>query len=240
MTLRSITGGFIGIAALFGATANATAQSTVNMPKFDPGAFRGGPVDNPLFPLTPGSVHVFQVLDDDGDVVGVDSIIVSAVGRPIAGVRAVTVLDRERRRGKIIEETHDWYAQDTAGNVWYLGEDTRTYKFGRLYKVRTGWVAGVKGAQAGIIMLGRPLVGATYRQEDSKGVAEDMGRVLSVDDAVRVPAGSFTHCLTTEDWSPLERGVKERKTYCPGVGLVRERTIEGGSGGSRLISPRVR
>jgi hypothetical protein len=240
MTFRSLLRGFIAITALCFVTANTRAQSVVNMPKFDPGAFRGGPVDNPLFPLTSGSVHVFQVLDDDGDVVGVDSIIVSAVGRPIAGVRAVTVLDRERRRGRIIEETHDWYAQDTAGNVWYLGEDTRTYKFARLYKTRTGWVAGVKGAQAGIIMLGRPRVGMTYRQENSKGVAEDMGRVMSVDDAVTVPAGSFTHCLTTEDWSPLERGVKERKTYCPGVGLVRERTIEGGSGGLRLISPRVR
>jgi hypothetical protein len=240
MTSVTLLRGFIAMSALFAVHASGQPQNAVNMPRFDPGAFRGGPIDNPLFPLGPGSLQVFQVLDDDGDVVGLDSIIVSVVGRPIAGVRAVTVLDRETRRGRIIEETHDWYAQDTAGNVWYMGEDTRTYKLGRLYKVRTGWVAGEKGAQPGIIMLGRPRVGMTYRQENSKGVAEDMGRVLRVDESVTVPAGRFTHCLTTEDWSPLERGVKERKTYCPGVGLVRERTIEGGSGGIRLISRRVR
>jgi hypothetical protein len=143
-------------------------------------------------------------------------------------VQAVVVQDRVRRDGKIVEDTDDWYAQDTAGTVWYMGEATISYE-GKMPSLSGSWQHGVAGARAGIIMHARPVVGVAYRQEYRKGVAEDMGRVVSVDDTVSVPAGRYSGCITTEDWSPLEPEVLERKTYCRGIGVVREITTKGGS-----------
>ena len=43
----------------------------------------------------------------------------------IQGVRATVVHDRVFIHGAVVEDTLDYYAQDKAGNVWYLGEDTK-------------------------------------------------------------------------------------------------------------------
>ena len=201
--------------------------------RLDSLAFRGGPVDNPLFPLPPGTTFVFRV--QENDETSVDSVTVTRQTKRIAGVTAVVVHDRVSRRGAIVEDTYDWYAQDTLGNVWYLGEDTKEYRAGKVVSTQGSWQAGVAGAAAGIIMKTAPRVGDTYRQEYRKGVAEDMGRVVSVGDSVLVPAGRFTRCVTTEDWSPLEPKIRERKTYCPGVGVVLERTTAGGTEQSDLV-----
>jgi hypothetical protein len=94
----------------------------------------------------------------------------------------------------------------------------------------------VAGARAGIIMPAQPRVGDSYRQEYRRGIAEDMGRVVSLGDTITVPAGHFTGCVTTEDWSPLEPAVREHKVYCPGVGVVRGTTSAGGRERSELVS----
>ena len=52
--------------------------------------------------------------------------------------------------------------------------------------------------------------------------AEDMGRIEATGEAVRVPAGRFTDCVRTRDWSRIEPGV-EQKWYARGVGFVRSR-----------------
>jgi hypothetical protein len=206
-----------------GASAQGTA--TPPIPRFDPGAFRAAAVTNPFFPLEPGTVYVYSVRE--GARTSVDSITVTREQKTIGRVSVVVVHDRVRRDGKIVEDTHDWYAQDTAGTVWYLGEATTSYE-GKRPNTSGSWQHGANGARAGIIMHARPVVGAAYRQEYRKGVAEDMGRVVSVDDTASVPAGRFTGCVTTEDWSPLEPETMERKTYCRGVGVVREMTTKGG------------
>ena len=215
----------------------AARQQSAGVPRFDAGAFKGGPIDNPLFPLKPGAVYVFEVRD--GKDVEVDTVTVTSDTKRIAGVTAVVVHDRVRSNGKLTEDTFDWYAQDTTGTVWYMGEDTKAYKLGRFASSSGSWEAGVKGAQAGVVMLANPRPGITYRQEYRKGVAEDMGKVVSLGDSVAVPAGRFTRCITTEDWSPLEPKVREHKTYCPGVGVVLERTIAGGNERSELVAMRT-
>jgi hypothetical protein len=202
--------------------------------RFDSLAFRGSAIDNPLFPLAPGTVFVFEV--KDGDEISVDSITVTRDTKRIAGVTAVVVHDRLTRGGATVEDTFDWYAQDTAGTVWYLGEDTKEFRAGKVISTAGSWQAGIAGAVAGIIMKAHPRVGETYRQEYRRGVAEDMGRVVSVSDSVSVRAGRFARCITTEDWTPLEPKIRERKTYCPNVGLVRERIVSGGSERSELIA----
>jgi hypothetical protein len=56
-----------------------------------------------------------------------------------------------------------------------------------------------------------------------------------MDESVAVPAGSYTEVLVTEDWSLLDPDVHERKWYAPGVGVVFEEVVAGGSGTLELV-----
>ena len=79
-------------------------------------------VDNPWFPLRPGTAYVYR-----GSRTGKpsrDVVTVSGETRRIEGVRATRCRDRLYLEGRLAERTTDWYAQDRAGNVWYLGEAT--------------------------------------------------------------------------------------------------------------------
>jgi hypothetical protein len=120
----------------------------------------------------------------------------------------------------VIEDTFDWYAQDRWGNVWYLGEDTTEFEDGKPVTKAGSWEAGVDGAQPGILLPGDPQPGLAYRQEHYAGEAEDRAKVLSLDESVRVPYGSFDGALKTEDTTPLEPDVLEHKYYVKDVGPV--------------------
>ena len=78
--------------------------------------------------------------------------------------------------GDYVEVTKDWYAQDSDGNVWYLGEDTKEYENGKVASTAGSWEHGVDGAYAGIIIPADPKPGLEYRQEYYKGEAEDVAR----------------------------------------------------------------
>jgi hypothetical protein len=138
-------------------------------------------------------------------------------------------------RGQVVEDTFDWYAQDDRGNVWYVGEDTTEYEDGRPVTKEGSWEAGVDGAQAGIIMPARPRVGQAYRQEHYAGHAEDMARVLSLDEQAEVPAGHFTDALLVREWNPLEPKVLEYKLYAKGVGPVLAVSVSGGRDREELL-----
>jgi hypothetical protein len=225
----------LALAALLAVPTSLVAQAPAEPPvlPFDSLAFRGGEIDNPHFPLVPGTKLIFEIRDDRDH--SIDTVEVLTETKRIAGVTATVVHDREWRRGVLVEDTYDWYAQDIYGNVWYLGEDTKSFKSGKA-STAGSWKAGTAGASAGIIMRSKPKLGESYRQEYRKGVAEDMARVVSISDAESVRAGRYKGCVTTEEWSPLEPNVKERKTYCPGAGLVRGRTVTGGLERTELIA----
>jgi hypothetical protein len=69
---------------------------------------------------------------------------------------------------------------------------------------------------------------AEYRQEYSKGIAEDLAIVVGLNEAVAVPAGSFTGCLKTRERNALEQGSVEYKYYCRDVGTVLGTDASGG------------
>src|SRR5262249_39798178 len=132
--------------------------------------------------------------------------------------------------GVLAEDTLDYYAQDRQGNVWYMGESTAEYENGKVTSTAGSWEAGVDGALPGIIMLADPQVGDQYRQEFHAGDAEDLAQVTALSGSVKVPAGSWsgTDVFVTEEWTPLEPDVRERKTYVRGIGNVKTETIKGG------------
>jgi hypothetical protein len=201
-------------------------------PVIDPADFVAS-VDSAWFPLTPGTRWV---MEGEGESAGETTTTeVMTETRTILGVTCTVVRDELKADGELAELTFDWYAQDTAGNVWYFGEDTAEYENGKLTSRKGAWEAGVDGAQPGIIMPAAPVVGTTYRQEFYEGEAEDLAKVVELTASAETPAGAYSDVLVTEDWTPLEPDQVERKFYALGVGLVMERLIKGGHGVNRLV-----
>jgi hypothetical protein len=214
-----ITGvGAGGISCEEGCTPDPTYNPSIN-----PGHFVAG-VDNPLFPLVPGTRYVYHGGGETTEVTVTDGT------KQILGVTSIVVRDVVSVGGEIMEDTYDWYAQDKEGNVWYFGEDTKEYKDGQLVGTEGSWEAGVDGAKPGIVMHGtQPATGVPYRQEYYACKAEDMAEIVSLNESVTVPYGSFDNCLQTREFTPLEPGVSEYKYYAPGVGLVLEVGVQSGA-----------
>ena len=187
-------------------------------------------VTNRYFPLIPGTALTYA---GGGET---NTVEVLSTTRLVHGVVATVVRDRVFVNGSLIEETFDWYAQDPAGNVWYLGEDSKEYRKGELISTAGSWEWGKGGALPGIIMWSDPgaHLGAGYRQEYLKGEAEDWGKVVALNQSVKVPFGRRDDCVKIEEWSPLEPG-RGYKFYCPGIGMMLETSQSGGER-SRLTS----
>ena len=81
-------------------------------------------------------------------------------------------------------------------------------------------LTGGDGDKPGIVMKAHPAIGDFYRQEFSLGNAEDFAETLSLTESVRVPAGTFHHCLKSQETTPLETDLLEYKFYAPNVGNV--------------------
>jgi hypothetical protein len=190
-------------------------------------------VDNPWFPLRPGTTYVYRGFEGARPMR--DVVLVTHRTRLVNGVRCRIVHDRVFVGGHLAERTSDYFAQDARGTVWYFGEDTAELtRRGRVITEGT-WHAGVDGARAGIFMPAHPRVGERHRQEFLRGHAEDHFQVVSLDAHVAVPFGTFDHALRTREWTPLEPGVVDRKDYVRGIGEVTERTVRGGSEQLELV-----
>jgi hypothetical protein len=211
---------------------NPAPVSSPYEPRIDPNDFVTT-IDNPYLPLPVGRTLVYEGVSG-GEQERVE-VTVTDRTREVMGVTATVVRDRAFVEGSLVEDTFDWFAQDRFGNVWYFGEATAEYENGEIVSRAGSWEAGVDGAMPGVVMLADPRVGDRYRQEFYAGEAEDMARVRAAGASVAVPAGSYQHVLVTEDWTPLEPDVLEHKSYAPGVGVVLERVVKGGSGVLRLV-----
>jgi hypothetical protein len=143
------------------------------------------------------------------------------------GVRARALRDAARENGRLVEVAFEWYAQDEAGNVWYLAEDVMEPVRGRLRRTE-GWEAGVDGAQPGVVMPGAPEVGMRFRQQHYGRRNADRSEILSSEERVKVPRGQFNDVLMLRETTPLEPRASEYKFYAPGVGLVLTQEVSGG------------
>lgn len=222
-----------------GETADATATAPP-LPQgsepanLDPANFVAV-IDNPYWPMAPGSRWVYRETDSEGAEQRVE-VTVTDRTKTILGITATVVHDVVSEDGEVLEDTFDWYAQDTWGNVWYLGEDTKEFEDGKVVTTEGSWEAGVDGAEAGVVVPASPEVGLAYRQEYYEGEAEDAGEILSLDEQVEVPFGAYDDVVMTKDTTPLEPDVLEHKFYARGVGPVLTISLSGGGGREELIS----
>jgi hypothetical protein len=221
------------VTAAGGAASTALPQGSEPV-DLDPADFTTR-IDNPYWPMTPGSRWVYREAED-GSVMRVVVTITNETKRIANGIEARVVHDAVSENGQPVEITDDYYAQDSDGNIWYLGEATAEYEHGKVATRAGSFEAGVDGAQAGIALPGEPQPGQTYRQEYYAGEAEDRGEVLSLDGQAEVPYGHFADVLQTRDTNPLEPKVEEQKFYAKGVGPVLTLDISGATGREELLT----
>jgi hypothetical protein len=191
-------------------------ELVIPTPSPDPADFVAG-VDNPWFPLEPGSTRTYDVSDARGHHT---LTVTAAPGPEIAGVATTAQVSRES--GTVVT---DWFAQDRDGNVWWFGREGE-------------WRAGDDGAEAGVAMLATPRVGDGYRQAYAPGVVEETTEVVALDGSTTVPAGTYDDVLLTEQRSALAAGASSDLSYARGVGLVEQDDVAGGYRIVRLVSVR--
>ena len=203
---------------------SATPGATLNPADFKP------VIDNPLFPLSSLGPKVFEGEEKDPDTGEVIKTRLESTVLPqtttVAGVEVLVLEEKDYTNGELVESTLDYFAQHRDGQVYYFGERVDEYEGGKVVGHTGQWLAGENGNVQGVFMPVSPRVGDTFEQEKAPGVAEDRSKVVATDESVTTPAGAFSGCIKTEDFSPLDN-VTEFKYYCPDVGLVREEPPDG-------------
>jgi hypothetical protein len=215
------------------ATAPAATAAPTCTPTFDASSFVKA-INNPYYPLPVGRKMVYRGVRDGQKQT--DTVTVTSRTKVIDGVSAMVVTDRADHNGTILEDTVDYFAQDRTGNVWYLGEDTKSISADGTVDTSGSWTAGVNGAVPGIIMLANPQIPCGYRQEFLKGEAEDTAWITGRDGTVKVPYGTIQHAIRSLEVTVLEPDVIDEKIYGPGLGIVRERSVSGPNETSDLVS----
>ena len=196
------------------ATVSAAQKPKDWNPTIDPTQF-STVVTNPYFPLPIGRTWRYATPD------GSEQLVVEATSqtRTVMGVQTTVVRETHTENGVVVEISENGFAPDRAGNVWYFGEATRDLQTG---STAGSWEAGVNGAKPGIIMEASPQHGDTYFEEFAPDVAQDMATVLTTNDTVTVPMGTFSNVLRVKEWTPIENSSLEHKYYAPGIGLIQE------------------
>jgi hypothetical protein len=235
----ALAGAMISLLAAVGGAAHAGGEIKVpfNASNFDDtvdpntGDALSSTITNPYWPLSKGKTFTYRGVSKDGctlnDVEVTDTI------RSLAGVDTRQIHDQVYEdigctgtRGFRSEDTLDWYGQDKAGNIWYFGEFSQAYTPGQPPSTEGSWEAGQDGALPGIVILAHPTAGDFYQQEFAGDVAHDMAKVLRTNAKVTlifansIAPDTYSGCMETKEWSPLEPGAVEHKYYCKGVGLV--------------------
>ena len=212
----------------------AIAFATLALAQPSPAEF-STKIDNPYWPMRPGTRWVYRETDGSGARQRVVVTVTHRTRRIANGVTARVVRDVVTEDGEPVEVTEDWYAQDREGNVWYLGENTAEYEDGKVVSREGSFEAGVDGAQAGVIMPAHPRPGLRYRQEYYAGHAEDRARIVSRREQAGVPYGHFRRVLMIREDNPLEPRALEFKFYARGIGPVLAVSVSGGSDREELV-----
>ena len=172
---------------------------------------------NPYFILEPGYALTLEH--------GGERLVITVLDdtRVVAGVTTRVVEERETNGGELVEVSRNFYAIDRrTSSAFYFGEEVDMYKNGKVVAHEGAWATGQNGARFGLMMPGLPLLGAKYYQEVAPNVAMDRAEIVALEETLKTPAGAFTHVLRTTETTPLEPGVRETKSYAPGVGLIKD------------------
>jgi hypothetical protein len=215
------------IAAAFGVCVGcAGAPGAKTDGAFDASRFtRSIPIGNEWMPLKPGIRFVYEgtTIEDDGTAVPHRVVItVTDLTKVIGGVRTAVTWDLDYSDGELVEAELAFFAQDTNGTVWRMGEYPEEYEEGKFVAARP-WIHGFEDARAGIMMPAKPQVGTpSYAQGWGPAVDwTDRGQVDQVGQKTCVRATCYDDVLVIAETSQSEADAQQLKYYARGVGNVR-------------------
>lgn len=157
-------------------------------------------LDNPWLGWERGESRRY-VVTREGREVGEMVVQVGVQTVDVAGVATTPVRETLRVKGRPVAETVDYVAQDTSGNVWWLGHDSRA--------ART-WRAG-GGTEAGVLLPRAPRLGDGWVTVS----LPDGDIVTRVQD--RTVVNGWDGVVQTS----YEADTEQERYYAEGVGLVR-------------------
>jgi hypothetical protein len=178
------------------------------------------PGSNAYITMQPGRVLTLKK--------GIDTLTVTILPDTlnVDGVTVGVLEERETKHGKLVEVSRNFFATDkNTGDVYYFGEDVDNNKNGKIVDHESAWRAGARGARFGLMIPAKPIVGQKFFQEIAPKVAMDRVEIVSIDETVKAPAGTFEHCLHLRETTPLDRDVSH-KYYAPGVGMIKDDEFE--------------
>jgi hypothetical protein len=203
----------------------------VSIPPFRAADFpRPTTIDNRWFPLVPGSQVVLEGRANRGGGVLPHQIVstVTDLIKVINGVPTVVVWEVDRDQGTLAESELAFFAQDRDGNVWNFGQYPELYTGGLFTGAPKTWLAGVAGADAGVLVRGRPQPGSVEFLQGAAPEVDflDCAKEVQTGERTCVPTGCYDDVLVVDERSGEDpaSGV-QRKYYAPGVGGVRVEAI---------------
>jgi hypothetical protein len=182
-------------------------------------------ITNQWLPLKPGTQSVFvgSAIDEGERLRRRVVSTVTDLTKVVAGVRTAVLWERDYDNGQLVEAELAFYAQDTAGNVWLLGEYPEEYEDGEFDKA-PAWIEGIKGARAGLAMKAEPRLG---EPDYAQGFApaplywDDRARVYRKGVRTCVPVDCYDNVLVMEEFERRKPGAFQLKYYAPTVGGIR-------------------
>jgi hypothetical protein len=194
-------------------------------------------INNPYLPIT-SYQHCVLAGTDQGQHLKIQRRLLSQTTPfTYAGqtFQAVEVLDqvRDTQIHQRIERTVDYFAQDDAGNVYYLGEDVNEYSHhGKVVTHPGQWRFGRDTQVPGILMPAQPKLGDVFDSENVPGIVHETSSVVGAGGTATINGHTYSNVLRIrEDATPPPE--VEFKRYAPGVGVISE-----ASGGVKLVTCR--
>jgi len=193
--------------------------------EFDAGNFEdSAKITNQWMPLKPGTQLVFDgfTIEEGVSVPHRVIITVTDLTKVIDGVRSAVTWDLDYSDGELVEAELAFFAQDTDGVVWRMGEYPEEYEGGK-FTIAPTWIHGIEDARAGIAMPANPQTGTPdYSQGWGPAVGwTDRGKVDQVGQEVCVPFACYENVLVIAETSASEAGAYQLKSFAPNVGNIR-------------------
>jgi hypothetical protein len=139
-----------------------------------------------------GERWVDEQLCDRGRVVRTEITVPAETQRTASGIEVRVVHRVVTEDGVPVSDTVGWYAQDTAGNVWHLGQQKVTRAAGRIVSTAGSWEVGVDGAAPHLVLARRPRAasGPSVQEPSTpRALLATRGAVGSRDDGIPSEGG---------------------------------------------------